>query len=131
MLSGAKVLSKLDLNQGYNQLKLAEESRYITTFATHLGLYRCKHLFFGVNTASDIFQETIRQTISNLEGVVNISDDILCSGTSQEKHDSNLHSLFERLRQKGLTLKAEKCEYNKTSLEFLGHIFGQDGIQPS
>ena len=45
ILSGANVFSKLDLNQGYNQLELAEESRYITTFATHLGLYRYKSLF--------------------------------------------------------------------------------------
>ena len=46
ILSGANVFSKLDPNQGYNQLELAEESRYITTFATHLGLYRYKRLFF-------------------------------------------------------------------------------------
>ena len=50
ILSGANVFSKLDLNQGYNQLELAEESRYITTFATHLGLYRYKRLFFLVST---------------------------------------------------------------------------------
>lgn len=37
-LNGATVFSKLDLNQGYNQLELAPESRYITTFSTHLGL---------------------------------------------------------------------------------------------
>ena len=50
ILSGTNVFSKLDLNQGYNQLELAEESRYITTFATHLGLYRYKKNFFFVST---------------------------------------------------------------------------------
>jgi hypothetical protein len=39
-LNGAKIFSKLDLNQGYNQLELAPESRYLTTFSTHLGLRR-------------------------------------------------------------------------------------------
>ena len=33
----ARVFSKLDLNQGYKQLKLAAESRYITTINTHMG----------------------------------------------------------------------------------------------
>lgn len=33
MLSSAKVFSKLDLNHGYNQLELDEESRYITTLS--------------------------------------------------------------------------------------------------
>ena len=37
-LNGAKVFSKLDLNQGYNQLELDQESRYLTTFSTHMGL---------------------------------------------------------------------------------------------
>ena len=35
-LNRARVFSKLDLNQGYNQLELAPESRYITTFGTHM-----------------------------------------------------------------------------------------------
>ena len=39
-LNGATVFSELDLNQGYNQLELTPESRYITTFSTHLGLRR-------------------------------------------------------------------------------------------
>ena len=131
ILSGAQVFSKLDLNQGYNQLELNEESRYITTFSTHVGLYRYKRLFFGVNSASEIFQEAIRQALSNLKGVINVSDDILCYGSSQNEHDTNLRALFQRLREKGLTLNADKCIYNKTSLEFLGHNFGANGIEPS
>lgn len=131
ILSGASVFSKLDLNQGYNQLELAEESRYITTFATHLGLYRYKRLFFGVNSASEIFQEEISQALAGIEGAINISDDILCFGLDQQDHDGNLQKVFQRLREKGLTLNSSKCEYNKRSLEFLGHTFGNEGISPS
>ena len=58
-LSGASVFLKLDLNQGYNQLELDKESRYITTFATHVGLRRYIRLFFGINSAADVFQEAI------------------------------------------------------------------------
>ena len=131
MLTGAKVFSKLDLNQGYNQLELAEESRYITTFATHLGLYRYKRLFFGVNSASEIFQETIRQTLADIDGAVNLSDDILIYGCTQEEHNASLRKVLQRLAERGLTLNRDKCEYDKTSLEFLGHVFGADGIKPS
>ena len=48
-LNRAKVFSKLDLNQGYNQLELAPESRYLTTFSTHLGQRRFRTLNFGIN----------------------------------------------------------------------------------
>ena len=55
-LNGAVKFSKLDLNQGYHQLLLDEDSGYITTFTTHIGLWRYKHLNFGICCVSEIFQ---------------------------------------------------------------------------
>ena len=46
-LNGATVFSHLDMNHGYQQLELKENSCDITTFATHVGLYRYKRLNFG------------------------------------------------------------------------------------
>ena len=45
-LNGAKVFSKMDLKQAYKQLELHPDSRYITTFATHMGLFRYKRMVF-------------------------------------------------------------------------------------
>ena len=50
-LNGATVFSKLNLQAGYQQLALAPESRYITTFATHKGLHWYTRLNFGTNSA--------------------------------------------------------------------------------
>ena len=52
-LNGAELYSKIDLNNGYPQLVLHEESRYVTTFTTHVGLQRYKPLMFGINAASE------------------------------------------------------------------------------
>ena len=46
-LNGATVFSHFDMNHGYHQLVLKENSRDIATFATHVGLYRYKRLNFG------------------------------------------------------------------------------------
>ena len=59
--NGSQMFSKLDLCSGYHQLKLSPDSQYITTFVTHVGL---KRLNFGISSASEVFQNTIRQTIS-------------------------------------------------------------------
>ena len=83
-LDGAVVFSALDLAHGYHQLELDEESRFITTFSTHVGLWRYKRLFFGVNSAAEVFQNAIRQTLAGLEGAINVSDDILVWGRSME-----------------------------------------------
>ena len=45
-LNGATVFSHLDLRSDYHQLELHPDSRYITTFSTHLGLRRYKRLIF-------------------------------------------------------------------------------------
>ena len=52
-LNGCCVFTKLDLNQGYHQVELHPDSRYITTFSSHLGLHRYKRLNFCVNVASE------------------------------------------------------------------------------
>lgn len=47
-VNGARHFAKLDLNAGYHQIELAEESRYVTVFSTHVGLFKYKRLNFGV-----------------------------------------------------------------------------------
>ena len=127
-LNGATVFSKLELNQGYNQLELAPESRYITTFSTHIGLRRFTRLNFGICSAAEIFQNAIRETLSGIEGAINISDDILVYGRTQDDHDRALKETFERLRAKGLTLHRGKCVFSENSLEFFGYVFSDKGI---
>ncbi len=115
-LNGAAVFTKLDLNQGYNQLVLAEESRYITTFSTHDGLWRYKRLSFGVNSAAEVFQKSISNILSDSRGALNISDDILVYGTSQAEHDQNLRATLQKLSDSGLTLNKSKCVFNQETL---------------
>ena len=67
-LNGATMFSTLDLRAGYHQLELDPESRQITTFSTHVALYRYKRLMFGINAASEIFQNTIAELLHGLNG---------------------------------------------------------------
>ena len=99
-LNGSKVFSKMDLRNGYQQLELSDDSRNITTFTTHVGLRRYKHLSFGVSSAAEIFQNTLSNVLEGLDGVRNISDDIIVFGRNQEEHDKRLCKLFERLKKR-------------------------------
>ena len=83
-MNRSKVFSKLDLRWGYHQIALSEESREITTFITHKGLYRYKRLMFGISSAPEKYQQVIQQTLQDIEGVHNISDDIIVHGATQE-----------------------------------------------
>ena len=69
-LNGAKYFSKLDLAQAYHQLPLAEESSYITTFSTHVGLFRYKRLAYGINASAEIFQHALQQVFKGYKEFV-------------------------------------------------------------
>lgn len=129
-LNGAKYFSKLDLSSAYHQLELDEESRYITTFTTHKGLYRYKRLNLGTNSASEIFQNALDNVLNGIQGCRNISDDIIIFGKTEEEHDAALRKVFEVVKAKNLTFGLEKCQFDK-QLEFFGYVFSADGISPS
>ena len=65
-INSRKVFSKLDLKWGFHLLELSEESRPITTFATHIGLYQYKRLMFGMISVTEIYQYTIQSVWSDL-----------------------------------------------------------------
>ena len=119
-LNGASVFSKLDLNKGYHQLELDPKSRGITTFATHRDLYRYQRLAFGISSAAEIFQYQIQTALAGIPDCRNLSDDIIVYGKAQQEHGTTLRNVFQRLRDKGLTLNRSKCVFNKANLNFYG-----------
>ena len=78
-------------------IRIKDHSREITTFSTHAVLFRYKRLMFGMNTAFEVFQRTLKHGLSNYEGQNNISDDIIVYGRTQEEHDRNLERVLQRL----------------------------------
>ena len=79
--------SKVDLNHGYHQIELNPESRYITTFSTHLGLYHYKRLLQGANSAMEEYQHAIGDLFKNENRISNICDDILVGGRDEKEHN--------------------------------------------
>ena len=94
-LNGAQYFSKLALSQAYHQLELDEASRYITTFSTHISLFRYKRLNYGTNAAAEIFQHTLQAQLQGMQGVKNIADDIIVFGKTRKEHDSNLEQCLK------------------------------------
>ena len=80
----AKRFSHFDMSKGYHQLELKESLRNVTTFSTHIGLYRYKRLNYGTRSAAEIFQETIREEpTQDPKWVFNIIDDIISMAGTQ------------------------------------------------
>ena len=130
-LNGGKIFSKLDLNQAFHQIELEEESRNITTFVTHQGLYRYKRLMFGVSAAPEMYNHILGQVLAGLEGVQNLYDDIVVFGEDEAEHDVALQQVLQRLRENNLTLNKDKCVFKMNEIQFMGHIISKHGIGPT
>ncbi|XP_055604269.1 uncharacterized protein K02A2.6-like [Uranotaenia lowii] len=129
--TSAKYFSRLDIKEAFHQVELKEESRYITTFITHMGLFRYKRLMYGIVVAPEIFQRILEQVLSRCKNTVNFIDDILVFGSTEEEHDAELKVVLSILKDREILLNQEKCLFKVNSLEFLGHTISSEGIRPS
>jgi hypothetical protein len=84
---------------------------------------------FGINVASDIFQNAIAELPAGLPGCKNISDDIILYGKDQLEHDLNLQAGLKRLSDCNVRLKKDKCHFSQSQVCFYGHIFSAKGVQ--
>ena len=57
-------------------------------------------------------------------------DDIVLFSESFEKHFQDIQSVFERLRQSNISLKATKCVFASDKVDFLGYKLSHAGIKP-
>ncbi|XP_062541106.1 uncharacterized protein K02A2.6-like [Armigeres subalbatus] len=125
--TSAKYFSRLDIEEAFHQVELKEESRYITTFITHKGLFQYKRLMYGIVIAPELFQRIMEQILSRCENTVNFIDDILVFGSTENEHDKALKLVLSVLNEHGILLNQEKCLFKVNSLDFLGHTISPDG----
>ena len=130
-LRGANIFTKLDMRSAFHQLELSKESRYITAFQSDTRVKRFTRLLFGANSAPEELQHVIRQLLADIDGVINIADDLLIYARDNAEHNQILLKVLERFREKGLTLNLQKCQFLQSSLEFYGHVFSKDGMKPN
>ena len=129
-LSGAKFFSKLDLKSAYHQLEIREDSRDFTAFTSHVGQFRYKRLPFGLANAPSAYMKVISSILRGCSNTACYLDDILIHGDTLEKHDACLKQTLQRLREHGITLNDSKCQFRRSSVQFLGRMLSAEGISP-
>lgn len=132
ILQESKFVSTLDLQQGFYQVKMSEDSKHYTAFClppSHF--YQFKRMAFGLTNSPAVFQSMMQKV---LRPVLNKScfvyiDDLLITSTSYEKHVQNLSEVFELLYNAGLAINWDKCKFLKHETEFLGYCVGSGKLK--
>jgi hypothetical protein len=130
-LKGASWFSTLNLRAGYHNIPIPESDRDKTTFVTRKGSWRYKVMPFGLATAPGTFQRLMDMVLSGLtfEMCMVYLDDIIVFSNTFEEHIDRLAQVFQRIKEAGLKLKPSKCHLFACSVEFLGHVVSEQGIQ--
>ena len=85
---------------------------------------------FGLKNATQTFQRYMDSIFRDVDFVYCYIDDIIVMSETPQKHLQHLCIIFEKLRQHGLTINANKCVFGHPEVQFLGYSINQHGIAP-
>ena len=131
-LKGSKLFTSLDLNKGFMQLFLDEESSNKCSFPFDGTLWKFHRVPFGLKSAPGWFQLQMNTVLSGFtpEEVLIYLDDFLLHSPNLESHLELLEKVLQRLQTFGLKIRPNKCEILKTEVDYLGHKISESGISP-
>lgn len=128
----AKIFSKLDLSCGYHQVKMDSESKPLTAFVTHMGVFQYTRMPFGLSGALNTFIRTLSAILKEFLfcGVVMYVDDILVYSDTFSQHLQLIQDVFQILSDYAIILNENKCEFCVEETQFLGHVIRHRSVQP-
>ena len=133
-LARAAHYSTFDLNSGFWQVPMDEESKQYTAFTLgSMGLYECESMPFGLCNAPPTFQRLMQNCLGelNLTYCLIYLDDVIVFSKMPEEHLQRMHVVFDRLREHSLKLKPSKCDVFKSEINYLAHHVSWKGVLPS
>ena len=109
-----------------------EGSEEKTAFIVDNNLYEWNRLAFGLTNAPGTFQRLMNHVLRSVVGKFCLVylDDIIVFSKTRETHLVNLKVIFDLLDQAGLKLGFAKCNFMRTSVNYLGHVISALGISP-
>ena len=133
-LTGAAHYLTFDMNSGFWQVPMDEESKQYTAFTLgSMGLYECESMPFRLCNALPTFQRLMQNCLGelNLTYCLIYLDDVIVFSGMPEEHLRRMRVVFDCLQEHGLKLKPSKCDVFKSEINYLAHHVSQKGVLPS
>lgn len=126
----AKIFTKIDLRGAYNLVRMKQGDEYKTAFRCQFGHFEYKVMPFGLTNAPAVFQSMMFDIFRDILDiyVVVYLDDILIFSENIDKHRSHVSEVLQRLSDNHLYAKLSKCIFETNSVDFLGFVVSDKGI---
>ena len=130
-LTHTTVFTKLDLRNAYHLVCIREGDEWKTGFNTHLGHFEYLVMPFGLTNNLAVFQALVNDVLQDFLNtfVVVYLDDILVFSRTPQEHTCHVCQVLHRLLENRLFVKAVKCVFHATSVEFLGYILEKGRVR--
>src|SRR6266699_4946933 len=110
---------------------MKEGDEWKAAFRTNRGLFELLVMFFGLTNSPATFQTMMNDIFEDLilEGVVVVYlDDILIFTETIDEHWKVTRRVLELLEKHKLYLRLDKCEFERTTVEYLGVIISHKSV---
>ena len=119
------MISTIDLNKGYYQVRVAEQDIQKTAFVCRDGHFEFTRMPFGLKNASAFFQKLTSMFMAPCrQFAVPYIDDIVFFSNNWEGHLGHVETVLSVLKGAGLTVSPKKYKWGGRIVEFLGHFVG-------
>lgn len=133
-LSGYRWVSTFDFASGFYAVVMAEESRpYLSFYVEGRGYFRYKRMPFGLTGAPSAFANMTAKHLHDLTtpGTMELFvDDGGCADSDFDGKIKKLRAIFNRVRERQLSLSATKTKLFFSQAVFGGATVGRDGVTP-
>jgi hypothetical protein len=124
--------TKLDVHWGYNNVRIHEGDKWKAAFRTNSGLFEPLVMYFGLTNSLVMFQMMMNEIFQDLitKGIISMYlDNILIFTNSLEEHRWITCLVLDHMHEHKLYLQLEKCEFEKTKIEYLGIIISHNKVE--
>ena len=127
-----KVFTKMDLQWGYNNVRIKKGDEWKAAFTTLKGSFEPTVMFFGLTNLPATFQAMINELLRDLINTGKVAafiDDVIVGTETEEGHDELVAEIIKRMEENDLYVKPEKCKWKVREVEFLGVVIGPEGMK--
>lgn len=133
-LSGSKLFTLIDLNWGFWNVSIEQQSQEYTGFVVpERGVFVWTVIPFGLKISPTVFQRAIEKALRPLidQGRVSVYiDDIIIFTDTVSMHLTLLQQVLTLLRETGFFINFEKSEFLREEVLYLGHLISENTLKP-
>lgn len=131
-IKGAKVLTTMDLANGFWTMPVKETDQYKLAFTFDGIQYTWNRCPFGYSNSPADFNIFLHKAMGDAKerGTIVYVDDILVKDSSWEEHLESLQHTLEQLKEAGAKISIQKGQWARKRVDYLGLQVGTEGMLP-